>query len=215
MAQTPLRAQVGEVPEPGGTVIRGYSFTRRVRHCLIAARHEAGRLGHDHVGTEHMLLGLLAVPDGLPPHIAEALEIDRASLRADVERRAGRGSITTELPDIPYAAEAKLVLEQTMDEAARLGADDVDTQHLLLGMLAEGKSIAAAALHAQGIDLERARQVIATAQPPVPLPPPSLLKRFSTWLSGDRPDVARVASYDTAMRDERYRDRETRDQRTR
>ena len=173
-------------------MIRGYSFTRRVRHCLIAARHEAGRLGHDHVGTEHMLLGLLAVPDGLPSHIAEALKIDRASLRADVERRAGRGSVTTELPDIPYAPEAKLVLEHTMDEAGRMGADDVDSEHLLLGMLADGKGIAAVALRVQGVELERARQVIATSQPPVPLPPPSLLRRFSTWLSGDaRPEPER------------------------
>ena len=195
-------------------MIRGYSFTRRVRHCLIAARHEAGRLGHDHVGTEHMLLGLLAVPDGLPVHVAEALKIDRTSLRADVERRAGRGSITTELPDIPYAPEAKLVLEHTMDEAGRMGADDVDSEHLLLGMLAEGKGIAAAALRAQGVELERARQVITTVQPPVPLPPPSLLRRFSTWLSGERRDVARVAGSDTATRNERYRDRETRDERT-
>lgn len=166
-------------------MIRGYSFTRRVRHCLIAARHEAGRLGHDQVGTEHMLLGLLTVPDGLPAHLVEALSIDRASLRADIERRAGRGSVTTELPDIPYAPEAKLVLEHTMDEAARLGADDVDSEHLLLGMLAEGRSIAAVALRAQGVGLEGAREVIGTAQPPVPLPPPSLLRRFSTWLSGD------------------------------
>ena len=167
-------------------MIRGYSFTRRVRHCLIAARQEAGRLGHGHVGTEHMLLALLTVPDGLPPHIAEALKIDSTALRADVERRAGRGAVTTELPDIPYAPEAKLVLEDTMDEAARLGADDVDSEHLLLGMLAEGKSIAAAALRAQGVELEMARRVIATAEPPVSLPPPSLLKRLSTWLSGDR-----------------------------
>ena len=163
----------------------GSSFTRRVRHCLIAARHEAGRLGHGHVGTEHMLLGLLSIPDGLPSHIAESLKIDRASLRAEVERRAGRGSVTSELPDIPYAPAAKLVLEHTMDEAARLGADDIDSEHLLLGMLAEGRGIAAAALRAQGVELERAREVIATAHPPVPLPPPSLLKRFSTWLSGD------------------------------
>ena len=194
-------------------MIRGYSFTRRVRQCLIAARHEAGRLGHDHVGTEHMLLGLLAVPDGLPVHVADALKIDRVSLRTAVERRAGRGSITTELPDIPYAPEAKLVLEHTMDEAGRMGADDVDSEHLLLGMLAEGKGIAAAALRAQGVELERARQVISTAQPPVPLPPQSLLRRFSTWLSGDRADVARVAGSDTATRNERYSDRETRDER--
>ena len=166
-------------------MIRGYSFTRRVRHCLIAARHEAGRLGHDTVGTEHLLLGLLAVPDALPSCIEQSLRIDRRSLKADVERRAGRGPVTTELPDIPYAAEAKLVLEHTMDEAARLGADDVDSEHLLLGMLAEEKGIAASALRAQGVELEKARQVIAAAEPSVPLPPPSLLKRFSTWLSGD------------------------------
>ena len=160
----------------------GYSFTRRVRHCLIAARHEAGRLGHDHVGTGHLLLGLLAVPDGLPLHIAESLKIDRAALRTDVERRAGRGEVTAAFTDIPYEGDAKAVLEHTMNEATRLGADDVDSEHLLLGMLAEGKGIAAAALRAQGVTLESARQVVTTAQPPVPLPPPSLLKRFSSWL---------------------------------
>jgi ATP-dependent Clp protease ATP-binding subunit ClpC len=163
----------------------GYSFTRRVRHCLIAARHEAGRLGHDYVGTEHLLLGLLAVPDALPAHVSDALKIDRSALRADIERRAGRGAVTRELPDVPYAADAKEVLDRTMDEAAELGADDVDSEHLLLGMLAQGNGIAAAALRAQGVELERARQVIASAPPPVPTPPPSLLRRFSTWLSGD------------------------------
>ena len=186
-------------------MIRGYSFTRRVRHCLIAARHEAGRLGHGYVGTEHLLLGLLAVPDGLPAHIADALKIDRAALRADAERRAGRGPVTTELPDIPYTSAAKLVLEHTMDEAAGLGADDVDSQDLLLGMLVEEKGIAAAARRAQGVELERARQVIATAQPPVPLPPPSLLQRFSSWLH-----VSQRAGYGTAMRDDRGSDAERR-----
>lgn len=139
-----------------------------------------------------MLLGLLAVPDGLPSHIAESLRIDPISLKADVERRAGRGTVTTELPDLPYAPEAKLVLEYTMDEASRLGADDVDSEHLLLGMLVEGKGIAAAALRAQGVELEKARQVIAAAEPSVPVPPPSLLTRFSAWLSGDsRPEPHR------------------------
>jgi len=170
----------------------GASFTRRVRHCLIAARHEAGRLGHDYVGTEHLLLGLLAVPDALPAHVAEALHIDRAALRADVERRVGRGPVTRELTDVPYAAEAKAVLDRTMDEAAELHADDVDSEHLLLGILAEGNGIAAAALGAQGVGLARARQVIATVRPPVPLPNRSLLRRFSTWLSGDtRPEPER------------------------
>ena len=180
-----------------------YSFTRRVRHCLIAARHEAGRLGHDYVGTQHLLLGLLAEPDALPSHIADALHIDRRALRADVERRAGRGSALTAATDIPYEADAKAVLERTMEEAARLGADDVDSEHLLLGMLAEGNGIAAAAIRAQGVELERARQVIATAQPPVPLPPSSLFRRFSVWLSGGPGGPARDAGYDTAMRDER------------
>ena len=163
----------------------GYSFTRRVRHCLIAARHEAGRLGHESVGTHHLLLGLLAEPDALPPHLADALKIDTAALRADVERRAGRGSAHFASTDIPYEADAKAVLERTMEEAARLGSDDVDSEHLLLGLLAEENGIAAAALRAQGVELENARQVIATAQPPVPLPPSSLFKRFSNWLSGD------------------------------
>lgn len=139
-----------------------------------------------------MLLGLLAVPDGLPSYVADALKIDRTSLRTDVERGAGRGPVTPELRDIPYAPDAKLVLENTMDEAARLGADDVDSEHLLLGMLAEGQGIAATALRAQGVELESARQVIGAARPPVPLPSPSLLRRFSTWLSGDaRPEPER------------------------
>ena len=211
----------------------GYSFTRRVRHCLIAARHEAGRLGHDYVGTQHLLLGLLAVPDALPSHVADSLHIDRSALRTDVERRAGRGSATTEFTDIPYEADAKAVLERTMEEAARLDAADVDSEHLLLGMLAEDSGIAAAALRAQGVTLEDARQVIATAQPPVQLPPPSLLKRFSTWLSGDQRrepergaavhssgyDTARSGAtpppgYDTATRDDRGSDRARSDERT-
>ena len=190
----------------------GYSFTRRVRHCLIAARHEAQRLGHDSVGTHHLLLGMLAEPDALPPHLADALKINPAALRADVELRAGRGSAKSATTDIPYEADAKVVLERTMEEAGRLGAADVDCEHLLLGMLAEEMGIAAAALRAHGIELENARQVIATAQPPVPAPPSSLFKRFSTWLSGDS---ARGAGSHTAMRDDRGADGAMREERPR
>ena len=139
----------------------GYNFTDGVRSALQAARDEAASLGHEYVGTEHILLGLLRTDDGVPTTALAALGVPRADLRKSTldllkPGTPGRG----QGPDLPYTSRAKKVLEEAMHEARGLGHTEVGTEHILLGSLREGKGVAAQALGGHGISLEMARAEI-------------------------------------------------------
>jgi ATP-dependent Clp protease ATP-binding subunit ClpC len=137
----------------------GYNFTERVRRILTLAREEAAKLHHEYVGTEHMLLGLIRNGDGVGMTVLERLRIDTLALSRRVNEvvRAGRAA-TRPGPDLPYTSRAKKVLELSMDETRRLGHGYVGSEHLLLGLIAEGKGIAAQLLAEAGVRLEAARE---------------------------------------------------------
>lgn len=140
--------------ESGG--MRGFNFTERVRKVLSTAREEAMDLGHEYVGTEHLLLGLTR-DEGVASAVLANLHVDTQALRNRVLEIVRRGTKEHGAADLPYTSRAKKTLELAMTEAKRLHHAYVGTEHLLLGLLAEQKGIAAQVLIDAGCTLERAR----------------------------------------------------------
>jgi ATP-dependent Clp protease ATP-binding subunit ClpC len=141
--------------------MNGYNFTERVRKILSMAREESARLHHEYVGTEHILLGLVKEGEGVATEILRTLGVDVQAVTRHVEKvvRAGRASRTPG-PDLPYTSRAKKVLELAMTEAATMRHSYVGSEHLLLGMLAEEKGIAAQVLGEAGVTLDAARSQV-------------------------------------------------------
>lgn len=131
----------------------GYDFTQRVRDALIKAREEAHRRNHEYVGTEHLLLGLLDEEDALVMDVFENLRAKPWEIRAAIERAVKNGlpSMRARLPDLPYEARARVVLDQAIAVAHEFGDGYVGTQHLLLGLIRERQGVAAQALMEAGL----------------------------------------------------------------
>src|SRR5262249_8040758 len=108
-------------------------FTDRARKVLIYAQQEAARYGHGYIGIEHLLLGLLREEEGVAARVLASLNLDIASVRAEVESILGQGQEQTS--DIGYTPRAKKIIELAMEEALRLGHNYVGTEHILLGMI--------------------------------------------------------------------------------
>ena len=131
----------------------GYDFTSRVRGALIRARDEARRRYHEHVGTEHLLLGLLAEEDALVMDVLDNLGANPMALQQVVEQRLvdGKPGRVKGIPDLPYTPRARVVLDQAIAVAHEFGDGYVGTQHLLLGLIRERHGIAAQALTDAGL----------------------------------------------------------------
>ena len=142
-----------------------YDFRDDVRRALAFARQEANQLGHDYVGTEHMLLGLLRLPESRAMELVEALGATGDELRQRVEDSVRRGRGSPGLGELPYTNRAKKVLEYAMKSARDLGDRHIDAEHLLLGLLGEEKGIGAQILKASGVTLERVHAVLKGADP--------------------------------------------------
>ncbi|MGI8508194.1 MAG: Clp protease N-terminal domain-containing protein [Gemmatimonadaceae bacterium] len=166
--------------------MNGYNFTERVRKVLAMAREQASQLRHEYVGTEHILLGMIAEGEGVGITVLENLDASPDELREMVVStvKAGRAEDVTG-PDLPYTSPAKKVLEFAMKEARDLNHSYVGTEHLLLGLLAENKGIAAQVLKARGVTLATARAEIVRVlgetprktSRPIHLPPSPVRER--------------------------------------
>jgi ATP-dependent Clp protease ATP-binding subunit ClpA len=134
-------------------------FTDRARRVMLLAEEEARRLNHDHVGTEHILLGLVLEGEGVAARALESLGISLQAVREEVEESIGRGQ---QAPPgrIPYTPRAKKTLELSLREALHLGHHYIGTEHILLGVIREGEGPAAQALVNLGGDLNRVRQQV-------------------------------------------------------
>lgn len=165
--------------------MNGFNFTERVRKCLSLAREESVRLKHEYVGTEHILLGLIAEGEGVAAAVMTNLHVDLEQMRDTVDATVKRGRATTTGPDLPYTSRAKKVLELAMREARDMDHDYVGTEHLLLGLLAEERGIAAQILVDAGVTLENARvetlRILGTEIPPDMQP--SRARPRSLWTS--------------------------------
>jgi prophage maintenance system killer protein len=131
-------------------------FTDRARRVVVLAQQEARLLQHGYIGTEHLLLGLLREGDGVAAKTLESLGVSREAVRGQVEEIIGRG-LNPPPSHIPFTPRAKKVLELSLREALALGHNYIGTEHLLLGLLCEGKGVAAQVLVRLGADHDRVR----------------------------------------------------------
>jgi ATP-dependent Clp protease ATP-binding subunit ClpA len=134
-------------------------FTDRARRVVVLAQEEARRLNHNHIGTEHLLLGLIHEGEGVAAQALESLGISPEAVRQQIEEIIGEGR-QVPLGRIPYTPRAKKVLELSLREALQLGHNYIGTEHILLGLIREGKGAAAQVLVKLGADLSRVRQQV-------------------------------------------------------
>ena len=111
-------------------------FTERARQVLVLAQDESRLLGHNYIGTEHLLLGLLREEEGLAARVLDALGVTVEEVRAQVARRVGRGGEVA-IGMIPFTPRAKKALELALREVRSLGQEYIDTEHILLGLVRE------------------------------------------------------------------------------
>jgi ATP-dependent Clp protease ATP-binding subunit ClpC len=133
-------------------------FTERAQKVLALAQEEAMRLGHNNIGTEHILLGLVSEGEGIAAKALISLDVAADKIQQEVEQLIGTGEKTTQ--NIHYTPRAKKVIELSMDEARKLGHSYVGTEHILLGLIREGEGVAARVLNNLGISLNKARQQV-------------------------------------------------------
>jgi ATP-dependent Clp protease ATP-binding subunit ClpC len=135
-------------------------FTDRARRVIVDAQNEARSLGHDYIGPEHILLGLINEGDGVGAKALEAMQISTDTVRRRIEKIVGRGQAPPTTGHIPFTPRAKKVLELSLREALELGHNYIGTEHILLGLIHEGDGVAAQVLVGLGGDLDRARQLV-------------------------------------------------------
>jgi ATP-dependent Clp protease ATP-binding subunit ClpC len=137
------------------------NFTPRAQQVLALARKEADRFHHNYVGTEHILLGLIKLGQGVAVSVLQKMGLDLETVRGAVEKQVGTGQETkTPQGSIPYTPRVKKVLALAGKEAKALNHSYVGTEHILLGLLREGEGVAARVLKSLDIDIERTRNEI-------------------------------------------------------
>ena len=133
------------------------SLTPRAQQALLLARKEADRFNHNFVGTEHLLLGLIKLGQGVAVNVLQKMSLDLETVRREVEKQVGAGPDRKILYDIPYTPRVKKLLAIAAKEAKALNHTYVGTEHLLLGLLREGDGVAARVLTSLKVDAEKAR----------------------------------------------------------
>src|SRR5436305_13519578 len=136
------------------------NFTPRAQQVLALARKEADRFNHNFVGTEHLLLGLIKLGQGVAVNVLQKLGLDLETVRMEVEKQVGTGPDQKMIGNIPYTPRVKKVLALAGKEAKALNHTYVGTEHILLGLLREGDGVAARVLKNLDVDIEQTRQEI-------------------------------------------------------
>ena len=136
------------------------NFTPRAQQVLMLARKEAERFNHNFIGTEHVLLGLIKLGQGVSVNVLQKHGVDLLTVRAEIEKQIGTGSDQKIIGHIPYTPRVKKVLDLAQREARALNHTYIGTEHLLLGLLREGDGVAARVLKQLGLDVEKTRQEI-------------------------------------------------------
>ena len=149
------------------------NFTPRAQQVLALARKEADRFNHNYVGTEHLLLGLIKLGQGVAVNVLQKMGLDLETVRMEVEKQVGSGPETKMVGNIPYTPRVKKVLALAGKEAKALNHSYVGTEHILLGLLREGEGVAARVLKTLDVDIERTRNEILKELDPNFTPPES------------------------------------------
>jgi ATP-dependent Clp protease ATP-binding subunit ClpC len=142
------------------------NFTPRAQQVLALARKEADRFNHSYVGTEHLLLGLIKLGQGVAVNVLERMGLELDTVRMEVEKEVGSGPPQKAAGNIPYTPRVKKVLALANKEAKALNHSYVGTEHLLLGLLREGEGVAARVLRRLDVDIQRTRnEILAEIDP--------------------------------------------------
>jgi hypothetical protein len=136
------------------------NFTPRAQQVLALARKEADRFHHNFVGTEHLLLGLIRLGQGVAVNVLQKLGLNLETVRLEVEKQVGMGPDQKIFGNIPYTPRVKKVLALAAKEAKALNHTYVGTEHILLGLLREGDGVASRVLQNLEVDIEQTRQEI-------------------------------------------------------
>ncbi len=147
------------------------NFTPRAQQVLALARKEADRFNHNYVGTEHLLLGLIKLGQGVAVNVLQKMGLDLETVRMEVEKQVGSGPDQKMVGNIPYTPRVKKVLALAGKEAKALSHSYVGTEHILLGLLREGEGVAARVLKNLEVDIERTRNEILKELDPNFAPP--------------------------------------------
>jgi ATP-dependent Clp protease ATP-binding subunit ClpC len=134
-------------------------FTEKAIKVIMLAQEEARRLGHNFVGTEQILLGLIGEGTGIGSKVLKSMGVNLKDARVEVEKIIGRGSGFVAV-EIPFTPRAKRVLELSLEEARQLGHNYIGTEHLLLGLIREGEGVAARVLENLALDLTKVRSQV-------------------------------------------------------
>jgi ATP-dependent Clp protease ATP-binding subunit ClpC len=165
------------------------NFTPRAQQVLALARKEADRFNHNYVGTEHLLLGLIKLGQGVAVNVLQKMGLDLETVRMEVEKQVGSGPETKMVGNIPYTPRVKKVLALAGKEAKSLNHSYVGTEHILLGLLREGEGVAARVLKNLEVDIERTRNEILKELDPNFTPPDGDQEPQQEAAGGGRKDV--------------------------
>ncbi|MDR0994189.1 MAG: ATP-dependent Clp protease ATP-binding subunit [Verrucomicrobiota bacterium] len=135
-------------------------FTPRAQQALQLARQEADRFNHGYIGTEHLLLGLIALGEGVAVTVLRRMGLDLDSVRMEVEKAVGVGSDMKTVGHVPYTPRVKKVLALAGTEARAMNVEFIGTEHILLGLLREGEGVAARVLGNLHVDIEKTRNEV-------------------------------------------------------
>ena len=132
-------------------------LTDRARKIMSLANQEAQALNHDYIGTEHILLALVKEGSGVGANVLKSLVVDLRTVRLEVEKLVKPGPDMVTMGKLPQTPRAKRVIELAIEEARTLGHNYIGSDHLLLGLIAEGDGVAGHVLRSLGVELEKAR----------------------------------------------------------
>ena len=147
------------------------NFTPRAQQVLALARKEADRFNHNYVGTEHLLLGLIKLGQGVAVNVLQKMGLDLETVRMEVEKQVGSGPETKMVGNIPYTPAGQKSARACREGSAALNHSYVGTEHILLGLLREGEGVAARVLKSLEVDIERTRNEILKELDPNFTPP--------------------------------------------
>ena len=142
----------------------GYDFTQGAREVFVNARDEARGLGHEYIGTEHLLLALLRTTEPIGVEVLRQLAVDRDAVRRLIETMVNRGRGASPPGELPCTSRGKKTLELAMHACGELRHKNVGTDHLLLGLVREAKGIGGQVLLAHDVTEATTVKAIAAAR---------------------------------------------------
>lgn len=169
-------------------------YNQSARRALFFARYAVSQLGAISIEPEHLLLGLIRENEGMAPRILAELHISAERLRKEIEGQSVFHEKVPSSREIPFSAAAQQVLQAAVEEADRIGHRDIGTEHMLLGLMREGHSTAAALLTSHGLRLDDARNAVVKLLAESPNPSPAALASLFEQIEQIRQSVERLAA---------------------